>query len=571
MAQWRREERTLHAKIVYYGPSMGGKTANLEALQRMLDARGAGRLLSTQTTNDRTLFFDLLTVELRSLLGYRVSINVYTVPGQVRYDTARQIVLSGADAIVFVADSSVGREEQNRWSIQNLQLNMRARRLDSARVPLLYQFNKQDMPDAAEPQEVGKWLRAPDGVGIAAVATEGRGVLETFEAAIEAMLGRLIAQADEELLRGVDTRDFPSQLKLALAPIAARRDWEERSDEGQQRSSTCRRAAMAAKGEDLLQDSIRTSAKLGEWYSAAAVGCWRSGREADAYRKLIALDYGAGTGLDRQAITDAHLGAVADGLEARIVSLVRQPESGQIVLERIWGGPDDPLLESAWGRRALRRMTATSRATTIEDLRLECEDAEARTQFKALRSLAAIPVGARGDRFLLAYAALPDGRFSRRDIRFLTAAAVHLGAALARADRLERLAGESERLEAALERLSSRLSNGGKAASDLRYGHAELLQAIPEGSEEILADAMAAACSLRDKRIQGRKRAEALESIIEAIEMQQGQLRQISEQGARFREQLDAFLHQVSGPGSERPAVEDEQERETEREVLNVG
>jgi GAF domain-containing protein len=185
--------------------------------------------------------------------------------------------------------------------------------------------------------------------------------------------------------------------------------------------------------------------------------------------------------------------------------------------------------------------------------------------------LAAIPVGAQGERLLLAYAAQPDGRFSRQDLRFLTAAAVHLGGALARSGRLEELAGERERLGAALETISSRLSHGGKAASDLRREHGELMRAIPERSDEILADAMAAACSLRDKRVQGRKRAEALESIIEAIEMQQEQLRKIGERGSMFRERLEAFMRQVSGSEGEGPAVKEEQERETEREVINVG
>ena len=161
MAQWSRKDRTLYTKLVYYGPAFGGKTTNLQSLHRITDPRGQHKLLSVKTADDRTLFFDLLPFDLGDILGYQVAMKLYTVPGQVRYDTTRQVVLAGADAVVFVADSTAGREDQNVWSLQNLQMNMRAKRLDPARVPVLFQFNKQDLPDeAAPPEEVAAMARA---------------------------------------------------------------------------------------------------------------------------------------------------------------------------------------------------------------------------------------------------------------------------------------------------------------------------------------------------------------------------------------------------------------------------
>jgi signal recognition particle receptor subunit beta len=565
MAQWCREERTLHAKIVYYGPAIGGKTSNLEALQRMTDARGAGRLLSTQTTDDRTLFFDLLTIDLPDLFGYKIAIKLFTVPGQVRYDTARQVVLSGADAIVFVADSCVGREEQNRWSIQNLQMNMRAKRLDPAQVPVLYQFNKQDMPDAAEPEDVATWVRAPDGKGTAAVATEGRGVLETFEAACGEMLKCLVAQADENILQGIATDDIDEQLRRALEPYAARREWSLRSDECSPEASPCMREPIAAKGADLLQDSIRIGVRLGELYTSEIAKCWRAAREADAYRTLTAFDFGSGAAFDREAIADAHLGAVADALDAGAISLVHQSESGQAALDRVWGRADDPLLASAWGRRMIRKMCATSKPITIEDLHRACDEAEAKRHFQRLRSMAAVPVGARGTRLLLAYSALPDGRFNRRDLRFLTAAAVHLGAALHRAGLHEDLQGERDLLKEVADSHSAALMSARERVGELERAHAELLRGIPRRTNDMLEKALEAAGELRDKRIQGNRRADALALIIGTIERMQEQQEQVIGNGARLREGLDRLIRMMQ------PEQEREIERKSQNEVLNVG
>src|SRR6185436_19661650 len=142
MAQWSLSDRTLYAKLVYYGPALGGKTTNLKVLHRLTDPDGKGRLVSVNTQDDRTLFFDLLPFELGSVLGYKVALKLYTVPGQVRYDATRRAVLAGADAVVFVADSDAAREGDNRQSWDNLRHNLRAARLDPADVPILVQLNK---------------------------------------------------------------------------------------------------------------------------------------------------------------------------------------------------------------------------------------------------------------------------------------------------------------------------------------------------------------------------------------------------------------------------------------------
>src|SRR5882672_10144714 len=125
MAQWNQKDRMLHAKLVYYGPALGGKTTSLRALHRLTDPDAREKLVAINTADDRTLFFDLLPFELGSLLGYKVAMKLYTVPGQVRYDATRRIVLAGADAVVFVADSDAAREQDNRQAWSNLSQNMR--------------------------------------------------------------------------------------------------------------------------------------------------------------------------------------------------------------------------------------------------------------------------------------------------------------------------------------------------------------------------------------------------------------------------------------------------------------
>src|SRR5262245_32407940 len=119
MAQWNHAERTLTAKLVYYGPALGGKTTNLQSIHRITDPESKSELVSLKTTGDRTLFFDLLPFDLGRLFGYDVRMQLYTVPGQVAYNSTRRIVLGGADGVAFVADSAPGRERDNRAALEN--------------------------------------------------------------------------------------------------------------------------------------------------------------------------------------------------------------------------------------------------------------------------------------------------------------------------------------------------------------------------------------------------------------------------------------------------------------------
>ena len=149
MVQFNFSERTIKAKVVYYGPAQSGKTTNLEQIHRLTDPEGNNRLISLNTAQDRTLFFDLLPFSLGAVSGYDFKVQLYTVPGQVQYNATRRVVLAGADAVVFVADSQNAALKENQPAFENMKVNLLANRLVPEKVPLVIQWNKQDLADAA--------------------------------------------------------------------------------------------------------------------------------------------------------------------------------------------------------------------------------------------------------------------------------------------------------------------------------------------------------------------------------------------------------------------------------------
>ena len=154
MVQFRHAQREIQFKIVYYGPALGGKTTNLEALHEIADPEGNTQLVSLKTAEDRTLFFDFLPFNLGEIQGYQIRYQVYTVPGQVNYNTTRKVVLAGTDAIIFVADSQPDRAQENYISWENMRANLLANKLDLAQTTVIIQCNKQDLPGILSPEQV---------------------------------------------------------------------------------------------------------------------------------------------------------------------------------------------------------------------------------------------------------------------------------------------------------------------------------------------------------------------------------------------------------------------------------
>ncbi len=173
--------RTIEVKIVYYGPGLSGKTTNLRKLKELLATERTGELMVLDTHGDRTLFFDWMPVDLGKVKGFDVKIQLYTVPGQVRYNNTRKQVLKGVDGVVFVADSQRAAAEQNEFSYENLKENLQeVVGKDIEDIPLVIQCNKQDLGDVMAPRELARLLGAEHRNYIKAIASQGEGVLETL-------------------------------------------------------------------------------------------------------------------------------------------------------------------------------------------------------------------------------------------------------------------------------------------------------------------------------------------------------------------------------------------------------
>ena len=210
--QLNHAQRELTLKVVYYGPGLSGKTTNLRQLHARTRTEVRGRLLTVETHDDRTLFFDLLPVFFSTASGFRVKLKVFTVPGQVLHNATRRIVLQGADAVAFIADSRRSATADNNQYWRNLQENMRENGLDPAQVPVVIQFNKRDLPDARTDAELeDARLRGREPV-VGAVAVRGEGVCETFHAVAQAAYRALDARSGLARNIGLTEAEFLGQI-----------------------------------------------------------------------------------------------------------------------------------------------------------------------------------------------------------------------------------------------------------------------------------------------------------------------------------------------------------------------
>jgi mutual gliding-motility protein MglA len=180
MVLFNAATKELTAKIVYYGPGLCGKTTNLQYIYDSLPGEGRGKMLSLATQTDRTLFFDFLPIELGTIRGMKTRIQLYTVPGQVFYDATRKLVLRGADAVVFVADSQAPMLESNRESFQNLIDNLKEQGVDLERMPHVIQWNKRDTPNALPIEDLEKSVNKFNTLTFPASAVRGEGVRDTL-------------------------------------------------------------------------------------------------------------------------------------------------------------------------------------------------------------------------------------------------------------------------------------------------------------------------------------------------------------------------------------------------------
>ncbi len=202
MASINQATKELQVKIVYYGPALGGKTTNLvQVHDHVQTAQGnKGKLVSLATSSDRTLFFDFLPIEAVAIKGFKTKFQLYTVPGQVIYNTTRQLVLRGVDGIVFVADSQYEKMEENVKSFSNLEENLKTLNISMTDIPCILQYNKRDLPNAA-PLEYMEFLlnnRETQAPAFSASAHKCEGVFETLNMITRLLLHKFINESSRK-------------------------------------------------------------------------------------------------------------------------------------------------------------------------------------------------------------------------------------------------------------------------------------------------------------------------------------------------------------------------------------
>lgn len=208
--------RELTIKLVYYGPALSGKTTNLQALHAASTPDATGRLMTLETRDDRTLFFDLLPLTFGSERGLSVRLKVFTVPGQVIHSSTRRLVLQGADGVAFIADSRVAETENNAEAFRDLRENLKQNGINPKQIPLVLQFNKRDLPEVRAEAELAEMAAQGKEPVYLAVAVKGMGVVDTFVSLLHQTWQLLDSQHGLVEKFGFDTTAFFADVLVKL-------------------------------------------------------------------------------------------------------------------------------------------------------------------------------------------------------------------------------------------------------------------------------------------------------------------------------------------------------------------
>ncbi len=216
MALFNYATKEITLKIVYYGPGLSGKTTNLQHLHAVLNPETKGKLLSLSTESDRTLFFDFLPIELGKIREFSIRFQLYTVPGQVRYNATRKVVLKGADAVVFVADSQKDMKDQNIESFENMRENLVSNNINPDTIPVILQYNKRDLKNILSIDELNQDLNQTNSHEVLeATAINGGGVEEAFKRITKLVL-KDISRKHKIEIQPIEQKNEPAPAKPAI-------------------------------------------------------------------------------------------------------------------------------------------------------------------------------------------------------------------------------------------------------------------------------------------------------------------------------------------------------------------
>lgn len=346
MVQFENQYRQIKVKIVYYGPALGGKTTCLQHVHRVTDPQRRSRLYSLNTASDRTLFFDLLSLNLGRIRGYRLAIQLYTVPGQVQYNATRRAVLAGADGVVFVADSQRNQHEANLQSFANLKENLEANGIDPTSQPLVLQYNKRDLNHLVPIDELESSLNLGGLPSFPTVAITGDGVMDAFAAIAE---NTMVSLADR---LGIDTTGhaierLTQQTRTALepfvhasAPAVAAQDIEITAPEHPPDETG------PLPQETLVREAVRANLAMTDLSSQLEIANRQIERKALITRAII--DFGRTISHQRDPADVLRLlvKTAVSRLEVTAASVLIVPAAGQLREAVVYGLEHDPLLAS---------------------------------------------------------------------------------------------------------------------------------------------------------------------------------------------------------------------------------
>lgn len=460
-------DRTINAKIVYYGTALSGKTTSLQHVHSVVDPEGRTELVSLNTQGDRTLFFDFLPIPLGNLGGFEVKLQAFTVPGQVKYAVTRRYVLRGADAVVFVADSTPEAFDENLAAIAGLRENLVANGLDPHAIPLLFQWNKRDVPGALDEAAMGEafnWRGAP---AFPTVATTGPGVFESFSRVCCDLLEGLATEyriADPAELRGQIERRLaeiqaqhsrqrsrgPSRLGDRAAPLLAP---EADAADEERRSSVIHvdsdPAGESSDVESLLEQAVETNME-----SARLVADLHETRRrlSDHVRQLATLhETGVliASELDAERVIERILDEALATVGARHGSLVlRDAETNRLSVRMVRGYAAEPLVRGGQGEAGFVEQMLRGSPFVLRRDELPLLSDEDDEPAPALALVAPLVHQSEALGALIAYLPTPrrDGGTEAR-LRFLGAVGAQASVALVNARLFARIEGFNRELE----------------------------------------------------------------------------------------------------------------------------